>query len=141
MSLSRDEAREIAAVALMLTIGLRIAAGVFQLIEEAQRESTWRSLLGRFLAPVGSTLGLLALALALLLVLSPTGSISMRAMRLSTNIVGFIAVLGAVSVVNGLTSGLGDVLNRLWFVLINGFAAAILGGAAWWILRNFDPQR
>lgn len=141
MSLSRDEAREIAAIALMLTMGLRLLAGVVQVIEEAQRDYDWRSLLGRLLAPVGSTLGILSLALALLLVLSPPGSISMRSTRFSTNLVGFIAFLGGVSVINGLTTDSASWSGSLSFVLINGFAAAILAGAAWWILTNFDAQR
>ena len=141
MGLSRDEAREIAAIALLLTMGLRLLAGVFQLVEEAQRSHDWRSLLGRFLAPVGSTLGVLALALALLLVLSPPGSISMRSTRLSTNLVGLIAFLGGVSVVNGLTTESASWSSSLSFVLINGFAAATLAGAAWWILTNFDAGR
>lgn len=141
VSLSRDEAREIAVTALLLAIGMRLLAGLLQFFEELGRDNTWRSLLGRFLAPVGTTMGMLALGVALLLVLSPTGSISMKSSRLSTNVVGLVAVLGAISVINGLTSGLGSAVNRLWSVLIDGFGAAILGGAAWWILKNFDDRR
>ena len=140
MGISRDEAREIAVVAIMLTIGLRLTAGIFQVFDELSRAWTWRSALGRFLAPVGSTLGMLSLALGLLFALSPTGSISMRSTRLAALLTGCVAVLGAVSVVNGL-AGAGTVYGRIWFSLINGAAAAVLGGASWWILRNLDPAR
>ena len=141
MRLSRDEAREIAATALMLVIGLRLLAGVFQMVDELSRSWTWSSLLGRLLAPVGSTLGLFALGLTLVLVLSPSGSISMGANRVATVLVGAVAGLGALSVVNGLVQGGGGIGGRLSFVLLNGSAAAVLGGAAWWILKNFEPER
>lgn len=140
MGLSRDEAREVAAVALMLTMSLRLLAGVFQVVDELSREWTWQSALGRFLAPVGSTLGILALALALLFVLSPPGSISMRASSFATLLCGVIGLLGAISVINGL-SGVGSVAGRIWFTLINGASAAVLGSAAFWILRNFESNR
>ena len=141
MKVSRDEAREVAAVALALTIGLRILSGVVQVIDELNRGWTWGSLAGRFLAPVGSTMGLLTLALVMLLVLSPNGSVSPAVFRATRYITVVVAVLGALSVVNSLTAGLGSVASRLWFVLLNGSAAAVLGGAAWWIITRFDPDR
>ena len=141
MKLSRDEAREVAAIAIGLTIALRVGAGVFQMLEELSGEWSSRSLLSRFLAPVGSTMGILALALALLLVLSPTGSIEQRAFSWARPVAGVVAVLGAVSALNGITSGFGSVMSRIWFAAINGFAALVLGAAAWWILSNFDPDR
>lgn len=140
MGLSRDEAREVAAVALMLTIGLRLLAGIFQVLDEFSRQWTPGSVLGRLLAPIGSTIGILTLALALLITLSPKGSISMRSRTLSVGLSGTISVLGAVSVINGL-AGPGTAFGRIWFSMINGAAAAVLAGAAWWILRNHDDAR
>jgi len=140
VSLSRDEAREIAVVAVILTIVLRLLAGVFQVVDELSRAWTWQSALGRFLAPVGSTMGMLSLALALLLVLSPRGSISMRVRGGAVVLTGFVATLGAISVINGLT-GFGPIAARLWFTMLNGASAAVLGAAACWILLNHDDQR
>lgn len=140
MGLSRDEAREVAAVALMLTMSLRLLAGVFQVLDELSRAWTFQSVLGRFLAPVGSTLGILGLALALLFVLSPPGSISMRSGWLAKALCGLVGILGAVSVLNGLI-GVGTLAGRIWFTLINGASAAVLGSAAFLILLKFDPDR
>jgi type IV secretory pathway VirB2 component (pilin) len=141
MRLSRDEAREIAVTAVLLTIGFRILAGVLQAAEELQREWTGRSVLGRFLAPVGSTLGMLSLAVVMVIVLSPTGSIGGSLRTATERVVGLVMLLGAASTLNSLTSGFGGVANQLWFTMINGVAALILAGAGWWILRNFDPDR
>ncbi len=141
MRLSRDEAREVAAVAIALAIGLRVASGVVQVIDELDRGWTWRSLLGRFLAPIGSTIGMLTLALVLLLVLSPRGAITPTLFTWGRRIALVVFALGATSTLNSLTTGLGSFVNRLWFALINGFAATVLAGAAWWILANFDADR
>ncbi len=141
MSLSRDEAREVAAVAIALVIGLRILAGVFQVLDELSGAWDARSLLGRFLAPVGSTLGILTLALALLVVLSPSGSIERRTFNGARQISAIVTVLGLLSVLNSLVFGFSAFLSRVWFTAINGFAALLLGAAAWWILQNFDPSR
>ena len=104
MRLSRDEAREVAVTALLLAIVFRVLAGVFQAVEELGRENTWRSVLGRFLAPLGSSLGLLAIGVALLVALSPTGSVSGRLSLLTQRVLGVVALFGAVAVLNGLTS-------------------------------------
>ena len=141
MSLSRDEAREVAAVALGLTIVFRLIAGIFQVIDELSAAWTFRSLLGRFLAPVGATMGILMLALALLIVLSPTGSIERRTFSWATRLAATVAILGGVSLLNGITTDVGSFINRIPFTLINGAAAVVLGAAAWWILKNFDSAR
>ncbi len=141
MRLSRDEAREIAITAVLLTIGFRLLAGVFQVIEELQHEYTTRSVIGRLLAPIGSTVGMLSLAAAMLVVLSPNGSLSRGIQRATERMVGLVMLMGAASVLNSLTSGFDGLANRLWFTMINGVAALVLSGAGWWILRNFDPDR
>lgn len=141
MSLSRDEAREVAAIAIALVIGLRILAGAFQVLDELGGAYDLRSLLGRFLAPVGSTLGMLTLALALLVVLSPSGSIDRRTQKGARQIAAVVSVLGVMSVLNSLVFGFGGFVGRFWFSAINGFAALLLGVAAWWILTQFDDSR
>lgn len=140
MRFSRDEAREIAIVALLLVAGLRVLSGVVQLVEEMDREHTWQSLAGRLLAPVGSTLGLLVFAAAMIAALSPSGSVSRRVMSSARDGSGVVGVLGVASSMLGLTTGF-SATGRLWFVLINGFAATVLGFTGWWILRNLDPSR
>ncbi len=140
MSLSRDEAREIAATALLLAIGLRFLSGLLQVADEFDRGWTTGTLIERFVSPVGSTSGLLVLALALLLVLSPTGSISMRINTLALGFALLTIAFGAVSVLSDLVVG-GTTVGRLALSMRNGGAAFVLGGAAWWILRNFEPNR
>ena len=141
MGLSRDEAREIAAVALMLTVGFRLLAGVFQVLDELDRGWTWSSLLGRLVAPMTATLGLLTIALTLLLVLSPSGSISMRANRVALMLTGVVAVLGALGIVNEIVYSLGTWQQRLARISQELAIVTLLGGTAWWLLRNFDPNR
>lgn len=141
MSLSRDEAREVAAVAIAFTIVLRWIAGVFQAIDELTGQFTLRSVLGRFTAPVGATMGMLTLALALLIVLSPAGSIEKRTFKFAEWLGAACAVFGVLSVLNSLVFGFGSIIGRVWFAALNGFAAVILGAAAWWILSSFDAER
>ena len=141
MKISRDEAREIAAVALGLAIVVRILAGVVQVLDELDRGWTYRSLLGRLLAPIGSTVGILTLSLVLLIVLSPPGSVSAQLFRGARTLALVVLGLGCVSVISSLTSGLGSFINRLWFSMINGCAAVILAGAAWWIISRFESDR
>lgn len=141
MSLSRDEAREIAATAIILTIILRITSGLLRVIDELDGAWDTRSLLGRFLAPIGATPGVLALALALLIILSPRGAISSRIHRVAESMVGVVAILGALALLNSVVWGLNDALNSVASAMANGSAAMVLGGAAWWMLSNFDPQR
>ncbi len=140
MSLSRDEAREIAATALLLTIGLRFFSGVLQVADEFERGWTTGTLIERFVSPVGSTSGMLVLALALLLVLSPTGSISMRTNSLAIGVSILTSGFGAVSVLSDLVVG-DTTVGRLALSMRNGGAAFVLGGAAWWILSNFNAER
>lgn len=140
MKVSRDEAREVAIVALLLVAALRVASGVVQLVEELDRQHTWDSLAGRFLAPVGSTLGLLVFAAAMIAALSPSGSISRRVMTSARDSSGFVGLLGVASSLLSLTTG-SSTTGRIWFALINGFAATVLGIAGWWVLRNLEPAR
>lgn len=141
MSLSRDEAREIAATAIILTLLLRIASGLLRVIDELDGAWDTRSLLGRFLAPIGATPGVLALALALLIILSPRGAISSRIHRFAESVVGAVAILGGLALLNSVVWGLNDALNSVASAMANGSAAMVLGAAAWWMLSNFDPER
>ena len=141
MRISRDEAREIAITALLLAIGLRFGSGLVQGIEELGREWTWRSLAGRVFAPIGSSIGLMALGVGLLAALSPSGSVSTRLLRVTRFTAGAVTVLGVAAALNSLTAGFSGWEGRLWFSMMNGLTAAVLAGAAWWILYNLDPDR
>ena len=141
MRISRDEAREIAITALLLAVALRIGSGLLQGLEEVGRDWTTRSLLGRIFAPIGSTIGIMTLGLALLTALSPSGSVSTRLFNLARVSAAVVAALGLAAASNGLTEGFGEWTNRLWFAMTNGMTAAVLGGAAWWILANLDQDR
>ncbi len=141
MSLSRDEAREVAAVALMLTIALRILAGVFQMLDEIDRGWTWSSLLGRMVSPVTATLGVLSIGLALVLVLSPPGSISMTSNRIALVLTGTVMVLGILGVFNEIVFSLGTWQQRLGRVSQELSIATLLAGTGWYLLKNFDSAR
>lgn len=141
MRLSRDEAREIAAVALMLAVGSRLAAGVFQVLDELDRGWTFSSLFGRLVAPMTATAGLMVIALALLLVLSPPGSISMRSNQIALMLAAIVTVLGAGAILNEIVFSLGTWQQRMSRISQELAIVTVLGGAAYWILRNFDPQR
>ena len=141
MAWSRDEVREIAAVALMLSLALRLLAGVFQVFDEIDRGWTWSSLLGRMVSPVTATLGLLSMALVLLLVLSPAGSISMRANRIALPLTATVAVLGVAGVLNEFVFSLGTWQQRFGRVSQELLIATLLAGTGHFILRNFDPDR
>lgn len=141
MGISRDEAREIAVVGLLVTVGLRIGAGVLQLIEELDGQWTLRSLIGRFLAPIGSTIGILTLGAILLIVLSPSGSVTPAVVTAGRRAAATVAVLGIAATLHTLTLSYSDLLSRLWFAMVNGLAAATLGSTGYYILRNFDGDR
>ncbi len=141
MSISRDEAREIAIVGLLATVGLRIGAGVLQLIDDLGQHSNFRSLTGRLFAPIGSTVGMLVLGAVLLIVLSPNGSITPAMVRATRRMAALVATLGIAASFHTVVLGYSDVLARLWFAMINGMAAAVLGSTAWWVLKNFDGDR
>lgn len=141
MSISRDEAREIAIVGILATIVLRVGAGVLQLIDDLGVNSSLRSLSGRLFAPIGSTVGMLALAAVLLVVLSPSGSITPAVVKATRRMAGFIALLGIAAAFHTLALGYSQLIARLWFAMINGLAAATLGTTAWWILKHFDDGR
>ena len=141
MRLSRDEAREIAATALMLSIGLRLLAGVFQVLDEIDRGWTWSSLLGRLVSPVTATLGLLTIALVLLLVLSPSGSISMRSNRVTLALTSTVTMLAVAGVFNEFVFSLGTWQQRLSRVSQELLIATLLAGTGWFLLRNFDSER
>jgi hypothetical protein len=141
VSISRDEAREIAVVGMLITVGLRLGAGVLQLVEEVGASWTVRSATSRLFAPIGSTVGILVLASALLAVLSPRGSVTTGVLVLCRRAAATVALIGAAASVHTLAFGFGTVVARLWFAMINGLAAATLAGTAWWILRHFDGDR
>ena len=141
MSISRDEAREIAIVGILATIVLRVGAGVLQAIDDLGPNSTFRSLAGRLFAPIGSTVGMLALAAVLLVVLSPSGSVTPTVVAATRRAAGFVAVIGIAAAFHTLALGYSELMARLWFAMINGLAAATLGTTAWWILKNFDDGR
>jgi hypothetical protein len=142
MSISRDEAREIAIVGLLATVALRIGAGVFQMIQELTGDLwTVQSLLGRLFAPIGSTVGMLILGAVLLIVLSPAGSITRSVVGVTRKAAATVAALGVASSFHTLALSLSPLLAKIWISMINGLAASALGLTAWWILRNFDADR
>lgn len=141
MSISRDEAREIAIVGLLATIGIRVGAGVLQMIDDVGASSSVRSLTGRLFAPIGSTVGILALGAVLLVVLSPSGSITSAVVKATRRMAALVAILGISASLHSLVWGYSPLLARIWFSMINGLAAAVLGSTAWWILKNFDGDR
>ncbi len=141
MTVSRDEAREVAIVGILIAIALRVGAGVFQLIEEATGAWTTASLAGRFFAPIGSTVGMLTLACVLIVVLSPSGAVSTGVIAAVQKAALAVTALGVGSTLYTLVFSFSDALAKLWFAMINGLAAATLAGTGWWILRNFDPDR
>jgi hypothetical protein len=141
MSLSRDEAREVAVVAILVTTCLRIGAGVLQMADDFGEFATVRSLTSRLLAPIGSTVGMLALAAVLIVVLSPNGSITTGVVTATRRVAALVTALGVAAAFHSIVLGYNQLLAKLWFAMINGLAAAVLGGAALYIIRNFDPDR
>jgi len=141
VAVSRDEAREIGVMALLLAVGLRFASGFVQLVEELDREWTVRSAIGRFVSPVGTTTGMLIFGAAFLVLLSPSGSIGGRLHTWTTWIAGLIAALAVISVINSFSLGLTNISSRIWFTLLDPAGAALLGATAWWLLRNLDTRR
>ena len=141
MTISRDEAREIAIVALLVTIGMRIGAGVFQVIDDLGHQSDLRALTGRLFTPIGSTIGIMTLGAMLLVVLSPAGSVTTGVVTATRRIAGLVAAMGIGASFHTIVLGYSQLLAKLWFAMINGLAAATLGAAAYWVLRNFDGNR
>ena len=141
MSVSRDEARELAIIGLLAVLALRIGAGVLMALDELTVASGLRNLLSRFFSQIGSTVGILTLGAVLLVVLSPRGSITTGLSNLVRRVAGAVAVLGAAGVVFTLSLGFSPGLARLWLAMINGLAAATLAGTGWWILANLDDER
>lgn len=141
MSISRDEAREIAIIGLLATATLRVGAGVFQLIEELGGPWTLRSALSRLFAPIGSTVGMLVLGAVLIAVLSPAGSITPGLVRLTRRAAATVALIGMAAAFHTLALSYSDALAKIWFAMINGLATTVLAGTAWWIIRDFDQDR
>lgn len=125
----------------MLTIVLRLIAGVFQVLDEIDRGWTWSSLLGRMVSPVTATLGVLSIGLALVLILSPAGSISMKSNRVAIALTGTVAVLGVLGVFNEMVFSLGTWQQRFGRVSQELSIATLLAGTGWYLLRNFDSAR
>ena len=138
---SRDEAREIALVAIVAAIVVRVSAGVVQMLDEVSGDFTLRSMIGRFFSPLGSTVGILALGAVLLVVLSPSGSIAPSMVRLVRRTATAVAALGAAATFYTLALSYNTFLGSLRFVLINAIPVTVLAGAGWWILRHFDDAR
>ena len=141
MSISRDEARELAVIGLLVAIGLRIGAGLLQTIDELAGPTDTNNVLSRFFAQIGSTVGILTLGAVLLVVLSPSGSITTGIGQLCRRVAGGVTVLGLAGAFHTLTLSYNSALGRIWFAMINGLAAATLAGTGWWILRHFDQDR
>ncbi len=141
MSISRDEARELAIIGILIALGLRLGAGLLQTFDELSGPTDTRNLLSRLFAQVGSTVGILTLAAVLLVVLSPRGSVTEGMSRLVRRVAGGVTVLGLASALFTLTLSYNAALGRIWLAMINGLAAATLAGTGWWILRDFDQDR
>lgn len=141
MSISRDEARELAIIGLLVTLGLRIGAGMLQTIDELTRTTTVTNVLSRFFAQIGSTVGILTLAAVLIVALSPSGSVTTAVSVLCRRVAGVVTILGLASAFHTLTLSYNSALGRIWLAMINGLAAATLAGTGWWILRDFDEDR
>lgn len=141
MSVSRDEAREIAVVGLLIALGLRIGAGLLQTFDELAGPTDTRNVLSRFFAQIGSTVGILTLAAVMLIVLSPRGSITSGVTRLVHRVAAGVTILGLAGAFHTMTLSYNSALGRVWFAMINGLAAATLAGTGWWILRNLDDER
>lgn len=141
MAVSRDEARELAIIALLLAAALRLGAGVLQAADELIRFPVGRNVLSRLFAHVGSTVGVLVLAAVLLVVLSPVGSIGPGLRDLAGKAAGTVAALGLAGAFYSLSFSFNTGLGRIVFAMINGLSAAVLAGTGWWVLRNFDHER
>ena len=140
VDLSRDDAREIGVIALLFGVGLRVAAGVVLGLQETTHAYTWRSITGQFLASVDATMGLLALAATLLIVLSPTASVSPRLLPITRRIAGAVTLLGVAAALFAIENQ-ATLLSGIWLALRNGTATSLLAGSGWWILRNFNNER
>jgi hypothetical protein len=139
---SRDDAREIAVWALLGVVGLRVAAGLVQVLQELAVPWTVRSLVTRFFSPIDTVVGLATLGAVLVVVLSPSGSITEGTKRLCLRVAGAVFVMGLLGTFVTLSLSLAaSSLARVLFALYNGLGAALLGGCGWWIIRNFDPDR
>jgi hypothetical protein len=141
MSISRDEAREVAVLALLVAVGLRVGAGTLQAVDELIGPTNTQSVLTRFFAQIGSTVGILTLGAALLVALSPRGSITRGVNDLCRRVAGAVAAAGLLGAFHTLAFGYSPTLGKIWFSMINGLAAATLAGTGWWILRNLDEDR
>lgn len=141
MSISRDEAREIAIIGLLAMAAVRAGAGIVQLLDELDGQFTLRSLADRLFAPIGASFGFAVLAAVLLAVLSPTGSVTIGIQKLvrKAALVALVLALGAA--INTLTIGRPSFLTQLWIAMINGLSATVLTGTGYWIIRNFDSER
>jgi hypothetical protein len=115
---------------------------VVQAVEEVTHGAwTVGSALDRLFAPVGSTVGFATLAAVLIVVLSPTASVTPTITTLCRRAAALFAAVGVAAAAHTLLYGPATSLTRVWFAMINGLAAAIMAGAAYWIMRNFDPER
>ena len=141
MRLSRDEAREIAAVALMLAIGFRAFSGLVRWLDDLDSGGGVGTFVSTAFEPVGSTMAILTLGLALLVVLSPPGAISMKVRKPATITAALVTAGSVIIILNRLVAGGGSILGRIWFTMLDKFPALILAGAALYILGYHDSKR
>ncbi len=141
MSISRDEAREVAISAILIAVALRIGSGVVRLIDEATGDFTTRTLASQFFAPIGSAIGIMTMGAVLLVVLSPSGSVTRGVQLAVRRTAGLVTVLGMLASVQSLDLGSNRFLDSLWFTMFNGLTVVALAGGGWWIMRNFDDAR
>lgn len=141
MSVSRDEAREVAIIALVGTIGLRLGAALLQAFNELSNQAPMRAVLARFFAPIGPIVGLLALSAVLVVILSPRGSVTSGMRDLCRRMAGLVGLLGALGAFHTLAFGFSELVTRLELVMTTGLAAAVLAGTGWWLMRNLDGDR
>jgi hypothetical protein len=141
MGVSRDEARELAIMGLLIALGLRIGVGVLRAIEELTFPSSARSVMGQLFAQIGSTVGLFTLGAVLLVVLSPRGSVTPGLRHLVRRVAGVMTALGLAGAFFALSFAFSGVLGRLEFAMQNGLTATALAGTGWWVMKNFDEER
>lgn len=125
----------------MLAIAVRFVSGIVRAIDEATDGGTFATTLTTLLAPAGTTMGILALGLALLIVFAPSGAVSREIYNPALLTAGLVVLLVTGSILVRVIAGADDFFERLAFVLFDRTPALILAGAAWWSLQNFDSKR
>ena len=125
----------------MLAVGMRFLSGFVRWLDDLSNGGGIGTFLSTAFEPVGSTMSIFVLGLALLIVLSPAGAISMKVRKPATIMAGTVTAVATIVILNRLIAGGGSVLGRIWFTMLDKFPALILAAAAFVILRNHDPER